>query len=284
MSTRLVMLVGFLVLLVPGVAGAVWARATSEALLNEPIDVGWLSPDAEPAAISPERGQHLVQHVLDCRGCHGDDLGGRTLYERSLVGRFFAPNLTRGRGGMAREFDVRDWDLALRHGVARDGRPLVHMPSHRFQELRDADLLSIIAYLRDDVAPVDIEMMRHDVGPLFRLALATGAIHLDARQIDHDRTPPRYVPGPTKAYGAVLAKVAGCIDCHGPDMQGAVAPAGAPEAAPIDVGTLTRQQLARALKGRGADDRELDRYMPWPSYQGMTRDEVEALYKWMTSL
>ncbi|MEO0604248.1 MAG: hypothetical protein AAF211_22625, partial [Myxococcota bacterium] len=125
MSTRLVMLVGFLVLLVPGVMGAIWARATSQSLLTETLDVGWLQPEAEPAAISAERGEHLVNHVLDCRGCHGSDLGGQVLLDHGLVGRFISPNLTPGRGGRDRDVEVRDWDLALRHGLA-----LLDLDSH----------------------------------------------------------------------------------------------------------------------------------------------------------
>ncbi len=284
MSTRLVMLVSFLALLLPGVTGALWARARSEALLTETVDVGWLQPEAEPAAISAERGAHLVNHVLDCRGCHGSDLGGRVIQDSALVGRFFTPNLTAGRGGLGRDVEVRDWDLALRHGVSPEGRPLVHMPAHRFQALRDADVLSIVAYFRDEVEPVDRAMVDHDVGPLFRLSLAMGGLVLDAHRIDHDQPPPRYVPGPTTAYGEVLATVAGCIDCHGPDMQGAAAASGAPEAPAVDLEDYTRPDLARALRGKGRDGRELDPYMPWTTYQGMDEVEVDALFKWMKSL
>jgi len=284
MSTRFVMLVSFLALLLPGVAGALWARAESESLLEETFDVGWLPPEAEEAAISVERGEHLVKHVLDCRGCHGDDLGGSKILDSGLVGRFFAPNLTAGRGGLGRDVEVRTWDLALRHGLSAEGKPLVHMPAHRFQALRDADLLSIIAFFEQGVAPVDREMLPHDVGPMFRLALATGAHELDAHRIDHHRPPRRYVPGATRAYGEVLATVAGCIDCHGPDMQGAPAPPGAPEAGPIDVDSYSRRQLGAALRGKGADGHDLDPYMPWATYQGMTSEEVDALHKWMQSL
>ncbi|MEN0065497.1 MAG: c-type cytochrome [Myxococcota bacterium] len=283
-STRLVMLVGFLALLLPGVAGTVWARAVSQSRLNSAIDVGWLAPEAEQAAISHDRGRHLVNHVLDCRGCHGNNLAGKKILDRPMVGRFFAPNLTPGRGGRDPDYGVREWDLALRHGVDPAGRPLVYMPAHRFQELRDADLLSIIAYIRDDVEPVDLEMLRHDVGPMFRLAVASGAFQLDAHRIDHDRMPAQYVPGPTRAYGEVLARLAGCVDCHGPDMQGIAPAPGAPAAPPVDVGTYGRAQLKNALRGRGADGHELDPYMPWSSYQGMTEVEIDALFKWMKSL
>jgi len=281
-STRFVMLVSFLALLLPGVAGAVWARAQSQTLLTETLDVGWLRPEAEAAAVSAERGRHLVQHVLDCRGCHGDDLAGRVILDNPLVGRFFAPNLTPGRDGASVELER--WDLALRHGVDMEGTPLVHMPAHRFQWLRDADVLSIVAYFREEVAPVDRAMLDHDVGPLFRLALATGATELDAHVIDHDKDPPRYVPGPTESYGEVLAKVAGCIDCHGWNMQGATTAPGAPAAPAVDTRSYTRAQLAQALRGRGADGRELDPYMPWGSYQGMSEVEIDALHKWMSSL
>ncbi|MDQ6831420.1 MAG: hypothetical protein M3081_21375 [Gemmatimonadota bacterium] len=72
--------------------------------------------------------------IAKCAGCHGDDLGGNAVIEGGAFGRVYAPNITRGTGGVGSVMasDV-DWVRAIRHGVAPAGRALffIHPSSTR---------------------------------------------------------------------------------------------------------------------------------------------------------
>ncbi len=222
MTARTLMLVGFVALALPGVLLIFWARGQSAALLEQPVVIEEHDL-AKPEHVSFTRGERLVRHVLDCGGCHGEDLGGLKVSESLLMGGFYAPNLTRGSGGVGGALDVAGWDRAIRHGVDADGRPLLHMPSDRWAALSDRDLMDVLAYL-ERVPEVDREMLDSKVGPMYRLLLATGDIQLPARQIDHDAPRREIEPGPTVAYGTYLATISGCLDCHGEDLGGGPSP------------------------------------------------------------
>ena len=64
-----------------------------------------------------------------------------------------AANLTRGRGGIGATYSDEDWVRVLLHGVRKDGRSVVFMPSHDFRFTR-RDMGDIIAYFRS-VPPVE---------------------------------------------------------------------------------------------------------------------------------
>jgi len=117
---------------------------------------------------SIERGQHLVNTVLFCKECHGDDLGGKLQFNDPLTGRISARNLTRGKGGIGSEISDEGWVLAIRHGVDEDGTPLIEMPSESFNSLSDTDLGAIIAYLKS-LPPVDNELPERRLGPFSQL-------------------------------------------------------------------------------------------------------------------
>lgn len=106
--------------------------------------------DAESIA----RGQHFVESISDCVGCHTPNLGGQMFIDDPSFAQLAAPNLTSGQGGIGGTYTDEDWVRALRHGVAGDGRQLMIMPSHWYNYLQDDDLGAIIAYLKT-VPPVD---------------------------------------------------------------------------------------------------------------------------------
>lgn len=283
MTARTLMLVGFVALALPGVLLIFWARGQSSALLERPIPISEAAP-AQPEHVSVTRGERLVRHVLDCGGCHGEDLGGLKVSEDWFLGGFYAPNLTRGPGGVGEALDPDAWERAIRHGVDTAGRPLLHMPSERWAALSDQDLWNVLAYLQT-VPEVDREMLDSKVGPLYRLLLATGDIELPARRIEHEARRPHVTPGPTVAYGTYLATIAGCLDCHGADLRGGPSPSGLPAAPPINRRALegwTSTDLTKVLRqGVSPSGRGLDPYMPWPAYSGMTEEEIEALWMFL---
>src|SRR5688572_30265660 len=100
-----------------------------------------------------------------CKECHGQDLGGSELVDDPLIGRFVTRNLTKGKGGLPSDFGVKDWVLAMKHGLNRKGKPLLLMPSHELSHLSEEDMAAIIAYCTQ-VPPVDREPRSFRIGPL----------------------------------------------------------------------------------------------------------------------
>ncbi len=93
------------------------------------------------------RGEHIAL-IHGCRDCHGKDLGGRVFLDIP-PGRFVAPNLTGGRGGVGRSYRDHDWDRAIRQGVRQDSTSLLPiMPYQLFNRLSDEDAAALIAWLK----------------------------------------------------------------------------------------------------------------------------------------
>ena len=137
--------------------------------------------DAEAIA----RGKRLVTVVAPCDDCHGDDFGGKVMIDGLAMGTLHAANLTRGRGGIGATYSDEDWVRALLHGVRKDGRSVVFMPSHDFR-FTERDMGDIIAYFRS-VPAVDREHPAPRVGIMAR-ALSFGPLPLlPAELIDHDQ-------------------------------------------------------------------------------------------------
>jgi mono/diheme cytochrome c family protein len=244
---------------------------------------------ADAAAV--ERGKHVATALGVCTYCHGPDLGGQMLGEPSAFGTLAGPNLTRGRGGLGQSFGDADWVRAIRHGIHRDGTSLIVMPSEAFVFMNESDLGDLIAYLKQ-LPPVDREVPPTRLGPVGRALLVAGQVSLIT-----DRTPaapyPAVVPpGPTLEYGRYLAGVTGCIGCHGPGLSGGYVegPPGVPPASnltpdPAGLGQWTEADFERALRhGVRKNGTQIDIFMPWPNYSGMSDDEVKALWLFVRSV
>jgi cytochrome c553 len=131
-----------------------------------------------------ERGRHLVQ-IKGCADCHGEGLGGKIMVDDGAVGRIAASNLTRGTGGLPADYRTADCMKALRHGIARNGRPILLMPSQESAALSEQDLAGIVAYCRN-LPPVDRELPANTVGPLGRVLRYLDKIPLlSVEAIDH---------------------------------------------------------------------------------------------------
>ena len=142
-------------------------------------------------------GEHRATAIGKCQECHGADLGGRLLVDNLQSGRLAAPNLTSGRGGTG-DWSDADWERAIRHGVRRNGRPLLFMPAEAFAPMSDKDLAALVGYLRT-VPPVDRELSSPRVGPVARtLFLFTAFPLVSAELIDHSARPPAPTRGPRK--------------------------------------------------------------------------------------
>jgi mono/diheme cytochrome c family protein len=238
-------------------------------------------PD-DPAAVA--RGRRLAARD-GCLDCHGAGLAGRVLVDDPAVGRIATPNLTRGGRGAA--LTARDWERAVRHGVRRDGRPLLFMPAHELNGMADDELAAVVAYARS-LPAVAAAAPATRAGPVGRALFLAGELaFVPAERIDHARPhPARAHPEPTARYGATLA--AGCTGCHGATFAGGRIPGAPPDwlpaanITPAGLAGWTADDFARALReGRRPNGTAVRPPMPLGSTRAMTDVEVAALWAYL---
>jgi mono/diheme cytochrome c family protein len=164
------------------------------------------------------------------------------------------------------------------------------MPSEVFTHISEEDLGAIIAYLRQ-VTPVDREVPKSGFGPVGRALLAAGKMNILVAGKTPRITPPASVPRETTAeYGKYLADISGCHGCHGYGLSGGrvAGPPGLPPASnltPTGIGDWTEADLVRALReGKRRDGSQLDEFMPWAVYRGMTDAEIRSLWLYLRSV
>ena len=222
--------------------------------LNGRIDKTYavsVPPIAVPAgdAAAIERGRYLAHGVSMCVECHGEDLGGKMMIESPVMGYIGGTNLTRGRGGLGSTYTDEDFVRAIVHGVRKDGRSVVFMPSQDYK-FSQSDVGALIAYLRS-VPPVDRVMPPQRPGPMARILTAAGAFPLlPAEMIDHANVtfaPDRRADTP-QAAGEYLISSAGCRGCHGPGLTGEGGMPGAGNLTPVGIGHYSESDFKRALR------------------------------------
>ncbi len=267
---------------------------------NRTYDVA-LAPVAFPTdAASIAKGKRFVEVLGACQVCHGQDLGGQNIDECGaapcigyssdlLFGKVFPRNLTSGRGGIGGVFTDEDYVRAIRHGISRDSKALVMMPSDNYNRISDEDLGNIIAYLKT-LPPVDNEQEEVGLRPVGRiLAVFLGGL-LPASLIDHEAARALSPEaGVTVEYGRYLTNV--CSVCHGDNLTGGEVPSGdrvrgpniTQDGAP---GGWTESQFAVTIRsGMTPEGNLLDpRFMPWNRFNAMTDDELSALWLYLQSL
>jgi cytochrome c553 len=277
-------LVGVVALALVGiysVSGAKLKRTYHVVVQPEPVQ-------ATAAMIT--KGHHLAVS-RGCADCHGADMGGHMVIDSPPMGKIYAPNLTRGQGGVVANFKDEDWLRAIRHGVGPDGRALFLMPSKEYAHFSTDDMGALVAYLKT-LAPVDRANKPVEVGPVARLLLLTGTIKLSADVIDHPHlVPSAAIPGVTVDYGRYLA--AGCTGCHGTDFHGGKIAEGPPDWPPAaDLRPIagaptvgwTEADFIKALRtGHRPDGAELSPVMP-RSFGNLSDMEMKALWTYLRSL
>jgi mono/diheme cytochrome c family protein len=238
-------------------------------------------------------GKRIFQY-RGCEACHGEELQGLVYLDNPAIGQVITPNLTSGPGGIASERSDEDWVKAIRHGLRKDGTPLLFMPSTEFYYLSDEDLGGIIAYIKS-AGPVENEMPPSKLSMTGRIVMSVTKVitFLPAELIPHDAprpVPPK--PGVTPEYGEYLAL--SCKVCHGVSLSGGEIP-GFPEEWPPapnltsgvggrlpswgDKGFIEIMQTGQK-HGRAINPD----YMPWQSYRHMTDNELRAVYLYLSSL
>jgi cytochrome c553 len=275
-----------LVVLVAIGLGLVYWR--SNALLAPHVRIDEAALAIPSGADAVERGRHLAM-TRGCGECHGADFGGKTIVDILPVGRIAGPNLTRGKGGVGAAFGAAEWERAIRHGVASDGRMLVIMPIRDFAAFTDADTADLIAFLQQ-LPPVDRENPPITIGPIPRLQMLLGSVPLaEARTIDqHAAHMTTMQPAPTAEYGAYLAHT--CSGCHGEHFSGGRIP-GLPPSFPAaanitpdasGIKEWSKVDFYTAMRsGKRPNGTGIDPFMPWPQFKLMSDTELDALWAFL---
>ena len=131
-------------------------------------------------------GKHLVT-IKGCNDCHGSNMAGTTMIDNYALGRLSSRNLTRGEGGLGNDYSASDWMRALEHGVDKNGKPLLFMPSHETTQMTKKDLACIIAYC-SQLTPVNHHLPANRIGPVTRIMSFIGKMPLlSVEKIDHSK-------------------------------------------------------------------------------------------------
>lgn len=285
---RLAIAAGGLVALVAVSAVTVWALGARQIARTLDVPARPLTVARDSTAVA--RGAHLVDAIGKCADCHGENLAGTLFINDPGLGRVVAPNLT--PGGRLASWSDAEIDRALRHGVAKDGRRLMIMPSSEYNAFSDEDAAAIIAHLRS-LPPVAQALPANDVKFLGRALIVTGQMPVfEADRIDHARAAsPSVPPAVSVEYGRYLAQVGGCMGCHGPGLSGGKIPGTPPEwkpatnISPRGIGSWTEADFFRALReGRRPDGTPIDTIMPWKRTARMTDDEIRAVWRFLESV
>ena len=244
------------------------------------------APAVEPLAIPDDsaalaRGAHLAD-VLGCRGCHGPDLAGTVFFDEPGVARLVAPDLTGGAGGVGAAYGDEDFVRALRYGVRKSGQALFAMPTKEFHSLADADVASVIAWVRRR-PPVPSTLPETHIGWLGKVGIATGKYRPSREELAHAAPRPATAPsGLTVEHGRYLAHAI-CTECHAD--SGPVGPVRPGEPPHLDVlAGYEVPELTRAVREAVArDGRKLSPMMS-PARQGrLTDEEIAALQLYLRS-
>lgn len=266
-----------------------------------------------------ERGAYLVHHVATCLVCHTEhDLavvgqpldwarlgaGGQALsYPDGVPGVVYPPNITPVGIG-----DWTDGELfhALTTGVTPDHRALHPvMPWQHLARSSRADVEAIIAYLRQ------LPPRQGEVPPRSLDSPYDAVINLWPAEATELRDQPPD-PADSVAYGAYLAEIAGCEDCHSPAVErgqtealryagGAVFPVpgrGVVRSSNLTpdrdsgIGRISREDfigmfkfhLDNPIHGERLPDGLPVSVMPWSHYAGMAESDLGAIYDYLHTL
>ncbi|MFL5502337.1 MAG: cytochrome c [Gemmatimonadaceae bacterium] len=240
-------------------------------------------------SISVAKGQHFVQAIGKCATCHGDDYAGKVITDDVPIGRVYSANLTRGSGGIGASFTDADYVRAIRHGIKKDGRPMLFMPTDSYYYINDEDLANSIAYLKT-LPAVEAVLPTTRIGPVARaLSLMTNFPLIPAERIPHGGPrPAKVAAGPTREYGEYLVAAGACRSCHVQDLSGGVPIAKdllSANITPAAIGKWTEADFHKVLTtGIRPDGRMISAVMPWPYTRFLTDEEIQAMWLYIHSL
>ena len=250
------------------------------------------SPAFSDDAAARERGAYLYAS-RGCTECHGADGAGRVFVDDPGGLKIKGPAIHGGAGSVTAGYTPQDWDRIVRHGIKRDGRPAMVMPSEDYNRFTDADLAALVSYVRalpdagGGAAVIELPL------PV-RALYGAGAIEDAAAKIDHALAVQSPVPeGVTAEHGRYVANT--CLGCHGPQLAGGRVPGGPPDWPPAarlnsQGGDSAMRRYASAdafvamfRSGKRADG-SVVQVMPFAAFSKMSDTDLRALYLYLKTL
>ncbi len=248
------------------------------------------TPSDIKVAATPEQLARGAKIVQICAACHSPTedppLIGQNFFGGGgpPVGTMYAPNLTPAG-------EIKDWTdgeiiRAIREGIHKNGRSLIVMPAEIFRNLSDADVQSVVSFLRSQPAtgaqspPTKLNV----VGALLIALVFPTAAQTPITQ-------PVVAPpaGTSAEYGQYLVSIASCRTCHGEHLAGRVSKGPGPPAGPnltMIVPNWTAEQFAQTIRtGIDPNKHTLTAEMPWkPISKFASDDDLAAIYAYLHGL
>lgn len=203
------------------------------------LTIGWrpfIGPKARPLTSRTfertpqrlERGRYIATALSGCLYCHsphqwtaaghpfvaGMEGAGEVLPYGDLPGRIVAPNLTPDPATGAGTWSDDQLARAIREGIGHDGRALFPiMPYQHYRVMSDEDVASVIVFLRS-LPPVRNELPGTEIIFPVKYLIRSAPEPLTSPVITGVDSPDQV------QMGSRLANLAGCIDCHTPQIKG----------------------------------------------------------------
>jgi cytochrome c553 len=205
--------------------------------------------------------------VLVCTSCHGDDLAGGVVVDDAAHGLVWAPNLT------TLEATPETWQRALLEGVGTSGTPMLWKGPGRYAGLRHEDLEEVVGFL-SGLAAVERSVPEPSLAALYRIRRGLTSMPVyEAPQVAGD-----LAAAPDADWGAYVARLAGCVECHG-------GPSELPESlhgpALGGLDGWTGAQFADAVQEGVLPDGASLATARWHAYGRLNPLELDALWAWV---
>ena len=279
--------------------------------------IGWrpfIGPKARPLTdrkfeATPERlarGEYLFK---GCAGCHSPHdwtkhdaailpgmLGaGMVMPIQELPGRVVPPNLTPDHETGSATWTDDMLARSIREGIGHDGRALFPMmPYPHFRALPDEDVASLVVYIRT-LPPVRNPLPKTEI--IFPVKYLIRAIPEPLTA----PVPPPDLSTPVKR-GEYLVNVAGCADCHTPQVRGQpikgldfaggfilTGPWGRVATAnitpdPSGIPYYDEQLFLQVMHTGYVKARPLKQIMPWWDFREFHEDDLKAMFAYLKTL
>lgn len=277
-------LVGILVVLVTTI------YALSSSRMNKTYTVKSIPIPKFSKSVDIVEGKRLYQS-RGCGDCHDVDGSGKTFIEDPAIGTLSGSNLTAGKGGILSDRTDEELAIAIRHGVGKNGRALIFMPSTDFQGMTNEDVGKLISFLRS-LPGIDKAQGEVKPGLLGRFLFLIGEIpvFVSAEIINHEITHlTNITPSVSIEYGKYVAST--CTGCHGFNLKGGPIQGAPPEWPPAQnisksgINHYTEANFIQTIRtGKRPDGSEMKFPMPWKSLGQLTDTELKALWMYLQTI
>lgn len=280
-------IVGFIVIVL--VILVAYILVTSNEKINTVYEVEGISIDIPTGEEALAEGKRIFLSRR-CADCHSRDGGGNPTYiDSPIFAAVGSANLTSGEGGVGQTYDAEDYIRAIQRGVDADGKALFIMPAQDWQQMPEAELAPLVAYILS-LEPVNREIPEPQLGIAGRALMTFGELPFAAEIIDQDNAGlPDIETAATVEYGAYVAL--GCASCHGENYGGGMVFDEANSIAPNisshedGLGNWSLEDFTGVLRsGIRLDNSVISTAMPWQSFTYMSDVEIEAIYLFLQSV